>query len=91
MREDKIFDFSMFDDRQLVSLLSQVYAEIKRRRDRSREVREKHPRIAESAPPARYRDPVNPSQTWSGRGPMPSWMRDALEAGHDLASLVDTD
>lgn len=30
---------------------------------------------------ARYRNPANPSQTWSGRGRQPDWIKDALAKG----------
>ncbi|HXH02606.1 MAG TPA: H-NS histone family protein [Candidatus Competibacteraceae bacterium] len=29
----------------------------------------------------RYRNPDNPSQTWSGRGKQPNWLKEALERG----------
>lgn len=29
----------------------------------------------------KYRNPANPDQTWSGRGLMPRWMREAVEQG----------
>ncbi|MEE4119275.1 MAG: H-NS histone family protein [Paracoccaceae bacterium] len=31
--------------------------------------------------PPRYRNPDNPSQTWSGRGRQPQWFKEAVEAG----------
>ena len=31
--------------------------------------------------PPRYRNPDNPSQTWSGRGRQPQWFKDAEAAG----------
>lgn len=44
---------------------------------------------AEKAPkgPARYRDPSNPFNTWSGRGKRPDWLRSYLEQGHPLADF----
>ena len=36
---------------------------------------------------AKFRNPDNPEQTWSGRGRQPAWYRDALTAGIDPASL----
>ena len=29
----------------------------------------------------KYRNPANPTQTWSGRGKRPHWFNDALKAG----------
>lgn len=31
--------------------------------------------------PAKYRDPTNEENTWSGRGSKPRWFREALAAG----------
>ncbi|MGR3739131.1 MAG: H-NS histone family protein [Limimaricola soesokkakensis] len=33
--------------------------------------------------PAKYRNPDDPAQTWSGRGRQPQWMKDAIESGAD--------
>ena len=35
----------------------------------------------------RYRNPTNPSETWSGRGPRPEWLEILLEKGADLEAL----
>jgi DNA-binding protein H-NS len=37
--------------------------------------------------PAKYRNPANPSQTWSGRGRRPAWINSAAAAGRDLADF----
>ena len=36
---------------------------------------------AKKSAPARYRHPDDPSRTWSGRGRMPHWLRDAEASG----------
>ena len=36
---------------------------------------------------ARYRNPENPEQTWSGRGRRPRWVHDAEAAGRSLDDL----
>lgn len=36
---------------------------------------------------AKYRNPDDPSQTWSGRGRRPRWLSEALEAGRKLEDL----
>lgn len=36
----------------------------------------------------RYRDPNNPDNTWGGKGPKPQWLKDAIEAGHNLDAFV---
>ena len=37
--------------------------------------------------PARYRNPANPTETWSGRGRRPGWVNTATAAGRDLAEF----
>lgn len=37
---------------------------------------------------AKYRNPADATQTWSGRGRKPQWIKDAEEAGTDLESLA---
>ena len=39
------------------------------------------------AAPAKYRNPADPSQTWSGRGRQPAWYKDALAKGKSAKSL----
>lgn len=36
---------------------------------------------------AKYKNPANPDQTWSGRGRKPQWVHEALKAGADIADL----
>lgn len=37
--------------------------------------------------PARFRNPDDPTQTWSGRGRRPRWFNDAEAAGRPLSDL----
>lgn len=36
---------------------------------------------------AKYRNPADTSQTWTGRGRKPQWVHDALKAGADISDL----
>lgn len=36
---------------------------------------------AKSKSPAKYRNPENPDQTWTGKGRKPDWFKAAIEAG----------
>jgi len=36
---------------------------------------------------AKYRNPANPEQTWSGRGRKPLWINEALSSGADITDL----
>jgi DNA-binding protein H-NS len=40
-----------------------------------------------AAAPAKYRNPADPSQTWSGRGRQPVWYKDAIAKGKSQKSL----
>ena len=33
--------------------------------------------------PAKFCNPDNPSQTWTGRGMAPKWLKELVEKGHD--------
>ena len=37
-----------------------------------------------SKSPAKYRNPKDPTQTWSGRGRKPGWINEAEAAGRDI-------
>ncbi|KAF0675312.1 H-NS histone family protein [Profundibacterium mesophilum] len=47
-------------------------------------VRDKKPKKS----PARYRNPEDPSQTWTGRGRQPGWIKSALENGGSLEDFA---
>lgn len=40
-----------------------------------------------SKSPAKYRNPADPTQTWSGRGRKPRWIIEAAAAGRDLSDF----
>lgn len=45
------------------------------------------PKTAKSKAPAKYRNPENPDQVWSGRGRQPAWYKAAIEAGKKPESM----
>jgi DNA-binding protein H-NS len=45
--------------------------------------RRKYPRVF-----PKYRNPNEPSETWSGRGKQPRWLVAALKAGHTIEEFV---
>ena len=45
--------------------------------------RRKYPRVF-----PKYRNPKEPSETWSGRGKQPRWLAAALKAGHTIDEFV---
>ncbi|ASK35822.1 H-NS histone family protein [Alloalcanivorax mobilis] len=59
------------------------------RKKAARKGARKKPKAAGVRKPARvkYRNPVDSSQTWTGRGKRPVWLREALENGASLESF----
>jgi len=45
--------------------------------------RRKYPRVL-----PKYRNPKEPSETWSGRGKQPRWLAAALKTGHTIEEFV---
>lgn len=45
-------------------------------------------RSGKAASPAKYRNPDNSAQTWSGRGRRPDWVNAALAGGKGLPDLA---
>ena len=37
---------------------------------------------------AKYRNPADPSQTWSGRGKRPRWFNELMDAGYEPGELA---
>ena len=37
--------------------------------------------------PPKYQNPADPSQTWTGRGRKPNWVKDALDAGKSMSDM----
>jgi DNA-binding protein H-NS len=48
--------------------------------------RRKYPRVF-----PKYRNPKEPSETWSGRGKQPRWLVAALKSGHTMEEFVIAD
>ncbi len=41
-----------------------------------------------SKSPVKFRNPANPSETWSGRGRQPGWYKDAIGKGKSPDSML---
>jgi DNA-binding protein H-NS len=37
---------------------------------------------------AKYHNPANPAQTWTGRGRQPGWIKDGLKAGKSMGDFL---
>jgi DNA-binding protein H-NS len=79
----KPFDFSLFSDKHLADLETQLREELKRRRELAQSYRQ----LSEKGGPA-YRNPCNSAETWTGRGRKPKWVREALARGVRLEDLT---
>jgi len=100
-------NLSDYDFGELKGLLFEVEKELKVRRKRQvQEARQRIAGIAEGAglpldglldgadaagAAARYRNPADGAQTWSGRGRQPKWIAEALAAGRSLDEFRDAD
>jgi DNA-binding protein H-NS len=82
----KGIDFSLLTDPQLLELWRTLELEIAERRAEGRRLARARRRIREGEGP-RYRNPRNPAQTWSGRGPRPRWVRELTTHGALLSDL----
>lgn len=56
------------------------------RRHYGRAAKKKSPRAQ-----ARYRNPANPAETWTGNGRRPAWVEDHLSQGGQLEALAISD
>ena len=45
-------------------------------------------KTAKTVSPAKYRDPAEPSNTWTGRGRKPNWLMQALAEGKSLEDFA---
>jgi DNA-binding protein H-NS len=79
----KPFDFSLFSDKHLADLETQLREELKRRR----KLAQSHRQLSEKGGAA-YRNPCNSAETWTGRGRQPKWLREALARGMRLEDLT---
>jgi DNA-binding protein H-NS len=46
------------------------------------------PKLTRGKGAAKYRDPSDPQNVWSGRGKHPAWLKDALEQGRALDEFL---
>lgn len=83
--EEKIFAEKQELEKRLAQLTSGELAGRKRSSKQSADVvaerapRRKYPRVL-----PKYRNPLSPSETWSGRGKTPRWLVSALKTGHKI-------
>jgi DNA-binding protein H-NS len=59
-----------------------------KRRGRKPGTKNKPKGAAKAKAPAKYRNPADATQTWSGRGRKPQWFKDAEASGKDISTLA---
>lgn len=74
-----------FQSRKRAEALKEVQAVAKKHGLSVDELMGKSKRKAKAA--AKYRNPANTAETWSGRGRQPAWFKKAVESGKSLKSL----
>ena len=80
------------EKRELEKRLAQLQRENKTRVSEAMDVasapkeRRKYPRVL-----PKYRNPDQPSETWSGRGKTPRWLAAALKTGHTMDEFAIRD
>ena len=88
MAELKGIDLSLLTDPNLLHLLKRVEVEIATRRAAAKRLATDVLREGEGP---KYRNPQNPTETWSGRGPTPGWVEEAIVRGETLECLAIVD
>ena len=76
------FDLSSYTIPELERFAKQIGQEIAKK---NASFRRQLPVVEQG--PARYRNPANPAETWSGRGEQPGWFKLALARGRRPESL----
>lgn len=77
-----------FEDRKKKAALAELEETAKRMGFTLAELTGKAGGRRNSASAAKYANPADPSQTWTGRGRKPRWAEEALKAGKSLDDLA---
>ena len=76
-----------YQDRQRAEALKEVQAVAKKHGMSVDELLGKKGKRKKSKVAPKYRNPANPSETWSGRGRQPQWFKDATKGGKSAKAL----
>lgn len=74
-------EIANFDKKKKAEALKAVQAVAKEHGVSLEDLMGKKAKARGGAAPAKYRNPDDPTQTWSGRGRQPQWFKDHLTAG----------
>ena len=84
LEKDVARAISTFEARRLSGARQEVEDLVKRLGFSFEEIAGFSPARKKSVSAAKYRNPANPEQTWTGRGRKPNWLSEALAAGRSL-------
>lgn len=76
-----------FEARKIAEARAELEARAKELGFSLNEIAEASPSRSRGPVLAKYRNPANASETWSGRGRKPKWVVAALEAGKSMVDL----
>lgn len=80
------------EKRELEKRLAQLRRDNEARQSRPEDAQSSHglPRDRRKYPRVlpKYRNPKEPSETWSGRGKQPRWLAAALKTGHTIEEFI---
>lgn len=88
LRKDVEKEISGFKDRQRVAAMKEIQAVAKKHGLPLDEIVGGKTKKSRAKSPAKYRNPENPSETWSGRGRQPDWYKKAIAKGKSPEQLA---
>lgn len=76
-----------YEERQRANALAELEAKAKELGFSLAELTNAKAKLKKPAAPAKYRNPADATQTWSGRGRQPEWFKSAINAGKSAADM----
>lgn len=87
LRKDVEKEIKNFKNRARSAALKDIQAVAKKHGLTVEDIVGKKGKARKPAAPAKYRNPADPNQTWSGRGRQPAWFKSAIGKGKTAKSL----
>ena len=87
LRKNVEKEIKEFKSRAKMAALKDLQAVAKKHGLSVEEIIGKKGKAKKAAAPAKYRNPSDPNQTWSGRGRQPAWYKEAVSKGKSQKSL----
>jgi len=87
LQKDVAKAIDTYEEREMKNAMAEAEALLRERGFSLAQVMEKQGPKTRSKVAAKYANPEDPTQTWTGRGRKPKWMVAALDAGKTLDEL----